>query len=228
MTVQAAEKEAALLKREESAAAKAKELEKSAAAMTERENALAQREADLAEKTRAAAVQAAERESSFTKREAELAEKTQALEAQTASRDAELNARLDALREDEAILRTLPAFAPNDSTEAVLIVSYPIPAAVRKELLALHQSAAGKYRANRLTQAFEDYVKASELQPKVDYLSPYWAAATAERIKNKRGEALAWVNKSLEINPDYKPAQALKKKLEPKSAKPAPKKGKKK
>ncbi len=71
-----------------------------------------------------------------------------------------------------------------------------------------------KYNNGRITQAFEDYVKAFESQPTVHYLAAYWAALSASRLRNRGEDALTWVNKALEINPNYRPAQELKNRLE--------------
>ena len=84
----------------------------------------------------------------------------------------------------------------------------------------MQRTAYQKYNAGRVTQALEDYTKAYETAPKANYLAAYWAGLSAERIRNKREEALTWANRALEINPDYKPALELKKRLETRNAAP--------
>ncbi len=78
----------------------------------------------------------------------------------------------------------------------------------------MQRTAYQKYSSNRVTQALEDYAKAYEAAPTANYLAAYWAGLSAERLRNRRDDALEWANKALEINPEYKPAQELKRRLE--------------
>ena len=47
----------------------------------------------------------------------------------------------------------------------------------------------------------------------MDYLAAY-RTAQANFDMNRNGQALTWINKALEIKPDYMPARGLKKKIE--------------
>ena len=78
----------------------------------------------------------------------------------------------------------------------------------------MQRAAYTKYNSKQITNAFGDYVKAVEAAPEANYLAAYWAALCAERLRNRRDDAITWVNKALEINPAYKPAQELKARLE--------------
>ena len=128
-------------------------------------------------------------------------------EAESARKAADIN-------ELETLIKELPAFDPNSSTEAAMILTYKIPAQKRRELIAMQREAYGRYSANRITQALESYTAAFEAEPTVNYLAAYWAGLAAERLRNRRDEALEWANRALEINPDYRPAQELKRRLE--------------
>ncbi|MBQ7069198.1 MAG: hypothetical protein IJM82_08545, partial [Synergistaceae bacterium] len=134
-------------------------------------------------------------------------------EAALVNREAEINRKANEVQEMENLIKELPAFDPNNSTEAAMILTYKIPAQKRRELIAMQRAAYQKYSSNRITQAFEDYVAAAEAEPS-NYLAAYWAGLAAERLRNHRDDALLWANKALEINPDYKPAQDLKNRLE--------------
>ena len=95
-----------------------------------------------------------------------------------------------------------------------MILTYPIPAARRRELIAMQREAYTRYSSNRVTQALESYTAAYEAEPTANYLAAYWAGLSAERLRNRRDDALMWANRALEINPEYKPAQDLKRRLE--------------
>ncbi len=71
-----------------------------------------------------------------------------------------------------------------------------------------------RYSSNRITQALESYTTAYEAAPDANYLAAYWAGRCAERLRNRRDEALTWADRALAINPNYKPAQDLKRSLE--------------
>ena len=116
--------------------------------------------------------------------------------------------------EMETLIKELPAFDPNGSTEAAMILTYKIPAARRRELIAMQREAYSRYSSNRITQALESYSAAYEAEPTANYLAAYWAGLAAERLRNRRDEAIEWADRALAINPDYRPAQELKRRLE--------------
>ena len=147
----------------------------------------------------------------------ELASKAEELtkrESDVFNREAEVTKKDADMNDMQELLKSFPAFDPDNSTEAAVIVTYPISAQERKDLIAMQRSAFQKYNSKQITRAFEDYVKAAEAQPGVNYLAAYWAALSASRLNNHRDDALKWLNRALEINPRYKPAQELKKRLE--------------
>ncbi|MBR0222603.1 MAG: hypothetical protein IJQ63_12625, partial [Synergistaceae bacterium] len=141
-----------------------------------------------------------------------------------AGKESEFKTRAERVAARENLLDEIPGFNPDTATESTIMYTFGLAKAERDAMKALHDSAMGKFRNNRITQAYDEFSKAAELQPRVNYLSAYWAAAAAERLRNRRGDAVNWVNKALAINPNYKPAQDLKKRLEaaPKAPAPAP------
>ena len=207
------ERDSALKTREE-------EISKREASVTEQEKKIS----EASEKLNAHESEIAKREKEITAREEALANKNKQLEEATASftsreaalvnREANATRKAAEVQDMETLIKELPAFNPNTSTEAAMILTYPLPAERRRELIAMQRAAYQKYSAKRITQAFEDYVKAAEAEPNTNYLAAYWAALSAERLRNRHDDALTWVNKALEINTDYKPAQELKQRLE--------------
>ncbi|MBQ7267986.1 MAG: hypothetical protein IJR11_06440, partial [Synergistaceae bacterium] len=203
-------------------------------ALKEREETVAGREAALAEnektlaesteKVNAHEAELAKKESELKARESELeagnkklAEATDSLakrDSALISRELEAAQKSTELQELEALIKELPAFNPNNSTEAAMILTYKIPAEKRRQLIAMQREAYTRYSSNRVTQALESYTAAFEAEPTANYLAAYWAALSAERLRNRRDDALMWVNRALEINPDYRPAQELKRRLE--------------
>ena len=180
-----------------------KELNDQTAATAKKDSALAAMAADLEAKSK----KLADDTSSLTSREAAFV-----------NREKTANTKAAEVAELETLIKELPAFDPNNSTEAAMILTYKLPAQTRRDLIAMQRTAYQKYSANRVTQALEDYTKAFEAAPEANYLAAYWAGLSAERIRNKREEALTWANRALEINPDYKPAQELKRRLEARNA----------
>ena len=114
----------------------------------------------------------------------------------------------------ETLIRELPAFDPNSSTEAAMILTYKLPAERRRELIAMQREAYTRYSSNRITLALESYTAAYEAEPNANYLAAYWAGLCAERLRGRRDEAETWADRALAINPDYRPAQELKRRLE--------------
>ncbi len=60
----------------------------------------------------------------------------------------------------------------------------------------------------------ESYTAAYEAEPNTNYLAAYWAGLSAERLRNRRDDAAEWADRALAINPEYRPAQELKRRLE--------------
>ena len=166
----------------------------------------------------------AEREEALTARESELERKNQDIEAGTASltqreaalvnKETEASRKAAEVAEMETLIKELPAFDPNNSTEAAMILTYNIPAARRRELITMQREAYTRYSSNRITQALESYTAAYEAEPAANYLAAYWAGLCAERLRNRRDDAITWADRALAINPDYRPAQDLKRRLE--------------
>lgn len=207
------EKDSALKAREEAVTAREENAKSQEEKLAERSKEIAARDEELAKK-----------EADLTARESELAQKNQKLaedssaltarESAVINREVEANRKANEIAEMETLIRELPAFDPNNSTEAAMILTYNIPASRRRELIAMQRAAYQKYSSNRITQAFEDYAAAAEAEPNTNYLAAYWAGLCAERLRNRRDDALTWANRALEINPNYKPAQELKRRLE--------------
>lgn len=204
-------REEAVTSREENVKAQEEKLAGESKGVASHEEALSKKEAELTA-----------RESELEKKNQKLAEDSAALtsrESALISREAEATRKASEVAEMETLIRELPAFDPNNSTEAAMILTYNIPAERRRDLIAMQRAAYQKYSSNRITQAFEDYVAAAEAEPNANYLAAYWAGLAAERLRNRREDALTWANRALEINPNYRPAQELKRRLE--SSRPA-------
>ncbi|MBQ3449925.1 MAG: hypothetical protein IJG34_08545, partial [Synergistaceae bacterium] len=199
-------REEAVTAREANAKSQEEKLSEQSKEIASHEEALSKKEADLTA-----------RESALANENKKLAEVSTSLnerESALINREVEANMKANEVAEMETLITELPAFDPDNSTEAAMILTYKLPAARRRELIAMQRAAYQKYSSNRITQAFEDYSAAAEAEPNVNYLAAYWAGLAAERLRNRRDDALTWANKALEINPNYRPAQELKRRLE--------------
>ncbi|NLL37003.1 MAG: hypothetical protein GX256_05730 [Fretibacterium sp.] len=100
-------------------------------------------------------------------------------------------------------------FDPNTSTDSKVIQTYDLPSGQKNIIGIKHRTAYNNYRAGQYSKAFKMFVEAAEAAPEANYLSAYWAGVTAHK-RGKKDESLAWINKALEINPNYEPAQTFK------------------
>lgn len=99
----------------------------------------------------------------------------------------------------------------NSSDGADVIASFPLDSGDKNVLTILHNRSVSLYNSGRYKDALAGFVKAAESYDG-NYLHALWAARSAQKL-GKKGEAKKWVDKALEINPNYEPAKRLKSKL---------------
>lgn len=98
----------------------------------------------------------------------------------------------------------------NESTDpAKVIASYGLPSGEADVLKLAHVNAAKL--GNKSRKAYNKYVELAEANDK-DYLAAYRAGIIAKNLKRKK-DAAKWLDRALEINPDYVPAQEAKESL---------------
>lgn len=98
----------------------------------------------------------------------------------------------------------------NESTDpAKVIASYGLPAGEENTLRLAHINAAKLGDKSR--KAYNKYVELAEANTN-DYLAAYRAGIIAKNLKKKK-DAVKWLDKALEINPNYIPAQEAKSSL---------------
>ncbi len=90
-----------------------------------------------------------------------------------------------------------------------VIHSYGLSTTAELDLIDLHHSAK---RAKAKRERYDRYIMILSDYPK-DYLAAYEAAVSAYDM-TEYDKALHWVNKSLEIFPQYVPARQFKRKIE--------------
>jgi tetratricopeptide (TPR) repeat protein len=93
----------------------------------------------------------------------------------------------------------------NDSTDAVVINSYPLPQRDKNTLGIQHRGAYKLYSQKKYKDAYAAFSKLAD-EYSCNYLSAYWAGVAAGKLK-KPDEARAWFERALEVNPDYRPAR---------------------
>jgi hypothetical protein len=96
-------------------------------------------------------------------------------------------------------------FNPNVSDEAKVIETYPITADLASQLIKGHNDAISRIERRDFRDAYRRFNRLLD-DYNGNYLAAFWAGKMAERLGNK-GEAHRLYNKSLEINPNYVPAQ---------------------
>ncbi|GHV30126.1 hypothetical protein FACS1894167_10480 [Synergistales bacterium] len=106
----------------------------------------------------------------------------------------------------EAIEYTpLPADSElNNSTDAKVINSYPLPQKDKNTLGIQHRGTWKLYSQKKYKDAYAGFTKLAK-DYDCNYLSAYWAGETALELKNNDG-ARTWFKRALEINPNYRPA----------------------
>ncbi|MDR3230933.1 MAG: hypothetical protein LBT65_05805 [Synergistaceae bacterium] len=102
-------------------------------------------------------------------------------------------------------------FDPNQSTDAKVIQTYPIPSGEANMLGIRHRNAYNKYNSRKYRDAYAEF---SELAEAYDgnYLAAYWAGRAAQVLK-QRDDAATWFDRAIAINPNYQPALAERAKI---------------
>ncbi|MCL1940631.1 MAG: M48 family metallopeptidase, partial [Synergistaceae bacterium] len=103
-------------------------------------------------------------------------------------------------------LLNVPENSPaNKSDKADVITSYPISAGEKNVLTILHNRATSLYNAGKHKDALAAFTKGADSY-KWNYLAALWAARNAQKLGNTK-DMQKWIEKSLEINPNYVPAK---------------------
>jgi tetratricopeptide (TPR) repeat protein len=99
-------------------------------------------------------------------------------------------------------------FDANKIADARLIRTFPLTQVEMNSLEIEHRGAWNLYANKRYAEAFESFSHQA-VTFRGNYLSPYWAAMSALKLKNLP-VADAWFNMALEINPYFTPARNAK------------------
>ncbi|GHT01258.1 hypothetical protein AGMMS50276_28890 [Synergistales bacterium] len=92
----------------------------------------------------------------------------------------------------------------NNSTDAKVINSYPLPPKDKNTLGIQHRGTWKLYSQKKYKEAYAGFSKLAK-DYDGNYLSAYWAGESALKLK-KNDDARTWFKRALEINPNYKPA----------------------
>ncbi len=95
----------------------------------------------------------------------------------------------------------------NTSDQIEVIDSYAISAGERNNLKILQRNGVTKFNAGRYREALDIFTRAANGYDG-NYLAAYWAAKSARKIGN-RTLTMNWIDKTLDINPEYVPAKQL-------------------
>ena len=93
----------------------------------------------------------------------------------------------------------------NTSVQSEIIDFYPIDNRTKNNIKIAHRGAYSTYSKKQYKNALEMFDRAFNLYPEGNYLHAYWAGRSAFNLK-RRDEAKAWMDRALEINPNYAPA----------------------
>ncbi len=93
----------------------------------------------------------------------------------------------------------------NTSVQAEVIDLYPTDARTKNAIKIAHRGAYSTYSKKQYKKAFEMFDRAFNLYPEGNYLHAYWAGRTAFNLRRK-SDARSWMDRALEINPNYAPA----------------------
>lgn len=93
----------------------------------------------------------------------------------------------------------------NTSVQAEVIDLYQTDARTKNAIKIAHRGAYSTYSKKQYKKALEMFDRAFNLYPEGNYLHAYWAGRTAFNLKRK-DEAKSWMERALEINPNYSPA----------------------
>lgn len=95
--------------------------------------------------------------------------------------------------------------AMNTSEEMLVIDFYPVDESMKNQLRMLHKGGYFSYSHGDFRKAYMAFTKAMEMYDG-NYLDAYWAARAAHKVGQK-GKMKELLQKALEINPNYVPAQ---------------------
>ena len=102
------------------------------------------------------------------------------------------------------------AVLENDSEDTETVInSYGLEPGAARNLILAHNNAWKYKNTNRRGEAYKRFCEMAQ-GPNNDYLAAYKAGLLAPGV----GEAKTWLRKTLEMNPNYKPAQAALERLE--------------
>ncbi len=91
------------------------------------------------------------------------------------------------------------------TSESMEVVDYyPLDNVRKNQIKALHKSGYVHYADKRFPQAYKDFVEAVGIYPG-NYLDAYWAARAAHRA-GQRNNMIHWLQRALDVNPQYQPA----------------------
>ncbi|NCC97544.1 MAG: hypothetical protein EOM02_12025, partial [Synergistales bacterium] len=82
---------------------------------------------------------------------------------------------------------------------------YPTDKRTKNNIKIAHRGAYSAYSKKQYKKAFEMFDRAFNLYPEGNYLHAYWAGRTAFNLRRK-SDARSWMDRALEINPNYVPA----------------------
>lgn len=94
--------------------------------------------------------------------------------------------------------------AADQSDQIDVVETYPIDKATKNAILISHRGGYYSYSNGQFSKAYDAFVNAYEAYDG-NYLDAYWAARTAHKL-GRRKDATRWLDRALEINPDYRPA----------------------
>ena len=103
-----------------------------------------------------------------------------------------------------AVVTRKPGVDRDRSTGLDVIETYQLSPIDRSNLHKGQQEARNLYERGRYEEAFGIFRRLSETY-RGNYLSAYWAGMAALRLGHKNA-AIAWFDRALDINPDYRPA----------------------
>lgn len=95
--------------------------------------------------------------------------------------------------------------AMNTSEEMVVIDFYPVDEGTKNQLRMLHKGGYFSYSKGDFRKAYMAFTKALEMYDG-NYLDAYWAARAAHKVGQK-GKMKELLQKALDVNPNYVPAQ---------------------
>ncbi len=93
----------------------------------------------------------------------------------------------------------------NTSVQSEVVDLYPTDKRTKNNIKIAHRGAYSAYSKRQYKKALEMFDRAFDLYPEGNYLHAYWAGRTAFNLRRK-SDARSWMERALEINPNYSPA----------------------